>query len=59
MSTNSNVHVLNSCPFQPATTVFKGFNSPNTSSSIESKEVDKHAIDLLLNLKVEWQVYVL
>jgi hypothetical protein len=53
MSSNSDIHVFNGCPFQPTTTLFKGFNPPYTSSSIKTKEVDENTIHLLLNLKVE------
>lgn len=59
VSSDSYIHVLDSCPFQPATTIFKGFDSPYASSSIKTKEVDEHTIHLLFNLKVEGQVYVL
>lgn len=53
MSTNSNVHILNSGPLQPATGFFKRLYPPNSSSTIESKEIEKHAIHLLLYFKME------
>lgn len=53
MSTDGNVHVLDSGPFQPATGFFKSLYPPNTSSSVESKEIKKHAIHLLLYFKME------
>lgn len=53
MSTNSNIHVLNSSTFQPATTLLKSLYPPDTSSTIETKEVKEYTINLLLNLKVK------
>ena len=59
MSTDSYIHVFNSCSLQPTTTILQGFDSPNTSSSIEAKEVDKDTVNLLFDFEVERQVYVL
>ncbi len=54
MSPDSNIHVFYSCAFQPATTLFQCFDTPNTRCAIEAKKVDEHTIHLLLHLKVEW-----
>ena len=59
MSSDSYVHILNSGPFKPASRFLQGFNSPNTSSSIETKEIKEHPINLLFHLKVETQINVL
>lgn len=59
VSTDSNVHVLNSCPLQPTTGFLQSLNSPDTSSSIEPEEVQEHAINLLLYLKMKSQIDVL
>jgi hypothetical protein len=53
MGSDSHVHIFYSGAFQPPTTLFKCFNSPHACSAIEAKEVDEHAIHLLLYLKVK------
>lgn len=53
MSTNRNVHVLDRSSFQPPTGFFKSLYPPNTSRSIESKEIQKHSINLLLHFEME------
>ncbi|GER31413.1 30S ribosomal protein S3 [Striga asiatica] len=57
--TDSNIHVLDSCSVQPSTTVLDGFNSPNTSCPIESEKVEEPPIDLLFNLEMKGQIYIL
>jgi hypothetical protein len=53
MGSDSHVHIFYSGAFQPPTTLFKCFNSPHACSAIEAKEVDEHAVHLLLYLKVK------
>lgn len=59
MGSDSYVHILYSCPFKPASRLLQGFNSPDTSSSIETKEIKEYPINLLFHLKVETQINVL
>lgn len=59
MGSHSYVHILYCCSFKPSSGLLKGFNSPNTSSAIETEEIKEHPINLLFYLKVETQVNVL
>jgi hypothetical protein len=59
MSPNSYIHILDGCPFKPTSRFLKGFNSPYSSSSIETKEIQEHPINLLLNLEMKTQIDVL
>jgi hypothetical protein len=57
--TNSNIHILHGCPLKPASRFFQSLDPPNSSSSIEPKEVQEDPIDLLLHFKVEAKVDIL
>lgn len=59
MGSNSYVHILHGCPFKPATWLLQGLDSPNTRSTIKTKEIKKYPINLLLHLKVKTQIDVL
>lgn len=59
MGPDRDVHILHSRPLKPSSRFLKGSDSPNTSSAIEAKEIEKHSIDLLLHFKVEAHIYVL
>ena len=59
MGSDSYIHVFYSCPLKPATRFFKCFYSPNTSSSIKTKEIKEDTINLLFNLKVEAEINIL
>jgi len=57
--TNSNIHILHGCPLKPASRFFQSLDPPNSSSSIEPKEVQEHSIHLLFHLKVEAKINIL
>lgn len=59
MGSDCYIHVFYSCPLEPATGFFKCFYSPNTSSSIKTKEIKEDTINLLFNLKVEAEINIL
>jgi hypothetical protein len=59
MRPNCNVHILNCRPLHPPTRVFQCLDPPNSSGTIEPKEVQEHAIYLLLHLEVEAKIDVL
>ena len=42
MSSNGNVHVLNSSPFQPTPSILQSLNPPHTGGSIESEKVNEN-----------------
>ena len=59
MGSDCYIHILYGCPLKPATRVLKCFDSPNTSSPIEAKEIYEDSIDLLFHLKMKAQIDVL
>lgn len=59
MCPDSDVHVLNSGPVEPAPGVLQRLDPPHPSRPIEPEEVQERAIHLLLHLKMEAQVDVL
>ena len=59
MCSDSNIHVFNGCSLHPSSGVLKGLNSPHSSRSVEAKEIKECAINLLLHLEVEAEIYIL
>lgn len=59
MGTDCYIHILHSCPLKPASRFLQCFDSPNSSSTIEAKEIKVDPINLLLHLKVEAHINIL
>lgn len=59
MGPDSDIHVLNSGPLKPTSGILQSLDAPDASCPIESEEVQENPVHLLLNLKVEAQIYVL
>lgn len=57
--TNSDIHILHSCPLKPTSWTFQSLDPPYSSSSIETKEVQEDPINLLLHFEMEAQVDIL
>ena len=59
MGSDCYIHVFYNYPLKPITRFFKCFYSPNTDSSIKTKEIKEDPVNLLFNLKVEAEINIL